>query len=125
MKLKREKIIVTIGAFDPIELPDINFLKQLKTKGDWLIVGVHSDIYLNKYEKGFIQNYDFRSTVVRELKCVDEVFVYNDSDGTACQLLKIIQMCYPYSDIFFVSKTGDKETSPEGKMKGIKFLSMK
>jgi hypothetical protein len=125
MKLKREKIIVTIGAFDPIELPDINFLKQLKTKGDWLIVGVHSDIYLSKYEKGFIQNYNSRSTIVRELKCVDEVFVYNDSDGTACQLLKIIQMCYPYSDIFFVSKTGDKETSPEGKMKGIKFLSMK
>jgi cytidyltransferase-like protein len=125
MKLKREKIIVTIGAFDPVELSDLNFLKRAKSKGDWLIVGVHSDIYLTKYEKSFIQNYNSRSEIVRELKCVDEVFMYNDSDGTACQLLKIVQMCYPYSDIFFVSKNGDKETSPEGKMKGIKFLTMK
>lgn len=125
MKLKKEKIIVTIGAFDPIELFDINFIKKLKTKGDWVIVGVHSDVYLSKYEKGFIQNYNSRSEIVRELKCVDEVLMYNDSDGTACQLLKIVQMCYPYADIIFVSRNGDKETSPEGKMKGIKFLSMK
>lgn len=125
MKTRKEKIVVTIGAFDPIELSDIEFLKRARRKGDWLIVGVHSDIYLSKYEKGFIQNYNSRSEIVKELKCVDEVFMYNDSDGTACQLLKIVQMCYPYSDIFFISKSGDKETSPEGKMKGIKFLLMK
>jgi cytidyltransferase-like protein len=125
MKLRKEKIIVTIGAFDPVELSDIQFLKKAKSKGDWLIVGVHSDIYLTKYEKGFIQNYSSRSEIVKHLKFVDEVFVYNDTDGTACQLIKIVQMCYPYSEIIFVSKNGDKETSPEGKMKGIKFLSMK
>lgn len=125
MKLKKDKIIVTIGTFDPVELSDINFLKRAKEKGDWLIVGVHSDIYLSKYEKGFIQNYNSRSEIVKELKCVDEVFSYNDSDGTACQLLKLVQICYPYADIIFVSKNIDKETSPEGKMKGIKFLLMK
>lgn len=125
MKLKKDKIIVTIGTFDPVELSDINFLKRAKEKGDWLIVGVHSDIYLSKYEKGFIQNYNSRSEIVKELKCVDEVFSYNDSDGTACQLLKLVQICYPYAEIIFVSKNIDKETSPEGKMKGIKFLLMK
>ena len=125
MKLRKEKIIVTIGAFDPLDISDIEFFKKLKIRGDWLIVGVHSDIYLAEYEKGFIQNYNTRSEIVRQLKCVDEVFMYNDTDGTACQLLKIVQICYPNSDIFFVSKSGDKETSPEGKMKGIKFLSMK
>lgn len=125
MKLRKEKIIVTIGAFDPIELTDIEFLKRARRKGDWLIVGVHSDIYLTKYEKGFLQNYNTRSEIVRNIKPVDEVFMYNDTDGTACQLLKIVQMCYPHSDIFFISRNGDKETSPEGKMKGIKFLLMK
>jgi len=79
MKLRKEKIIVTIGAFDPIELSDINFIKKAKSKGDWLIVGVHSDIYLTKYEKGFVQNYNSRSEIVRHLKFVDEVFMYNDT----------------------------------------------
>ena len=125
MKLKKDRIIVAIGSFDPIELVDISFLKRARAKGDWLIVGVHSDIYLAEYENGFVQSYDARCAIVSELKCVDEVFMYNDTDGTACQLLKIVQIAYTNAEIIFVSKNGDKETSPEGKMKGIKFLSMK
>jgi cytidyltransferase-like protein len=125
MKIKRDKIIVTIGEFDPIESEDIAFFKKAKLKGDWLIVGVHSDNYLKKYEKSLNKNYESRRSLITELKCVDEVFSYDDIDGTACQLLKIVQIVYPNSEIFFVTKNSDKETLPESKIKGIKFLTLK
>jgi len=125
MKIKRDKIIVTIGEFDPIESEDIAFFKKAKLKGDWLIVGVHSDNYLKKYEKSLNKNYESRRRLVTELKCVDEVFSYDDIDGTACQLLRIVQIVYPNSEIFFVTKNSDKETLPESKIKGIKFLTLK
>jgi cytidyltransferase-like protein len=125
MKIKRDKIIVTIGEFDPVESEDVLFFKKARLKGDWLIVGVHSDNYLKKYEKNLNKSYESRRSLIKELKCVDEVFTYDDIDGTACQLLKIVQMTYPNSEIYFVTKNNDKDELPESKIKGIKFLTLK
>jgi len=125
MKLRKEKIIVTTGSFDPPDSDDIEFLKAARKKGQWLIVGIHTDMYMMKNVGGFILNYDSRSTLMRNLKYVDEVFSYNDEDDTACQLLKIVQIIYPNSDIFYVCRDGDKDTLPEAKIRGIKFLTMK
>jgi bifunctional ADP-heptose synthase (sugar kinase/adenylyltransferase) len=44
---KREKIIVVCGGFDPLSIEDLYFLRACKRKGDWLIVGVHSDGYIS------------------------------------------------------------------------------
>jgi hypothetical protein len=52
------------------------------------------------------------------------VFSFNDSDGTVCQLLKIIKICYPYSDITYVSDM-DMHNMPETKIPGITFETMK
>lgn len=125
MKLKKEKIIVTTGSFDPPDSSDIEFLSTIRKKGHWLIVGVHSDMYMINHYGGFTLNYDNRSTIIRNLKCVDEVFSYADEDGTACQLLKLVQIVYPNSDIFYVCLDGVSDTLPEAKIKGIKFLTVK
>lgn len=125
MKLKKEKIIVVAGIFDALDLIDINFLKRARAKGDWLIVGVHSDIYTASQNNGFIHNYETRSAVIRELKCVDEVFTFNDGDGTIEQLLKLVQIAYATADIFFVAPYDEKDAAPELKLKGVKFIKMK
>lgn len=121
---KKEKIIITCGTFDPLTKEELTFLKKCKSKGDWLAVGIHSDWYMMWSQGGFVQNYDTRREIMQNIKIVDEIFSFNDSDGTVCQLLKIIKICYPEADITYVSNE-DMHNMPETKIKGITFETMK
>ena len=96
----KDRIVVVSGKFDPLNNHELKFLQKCKSKGDWLVVGVHSDWYLAWCDGGFVQNYESRRNIIKGLKTVDEVFSFNDSDGTVCQLLKIIKACYPDANNF-------------------------
>jgi glycerol-3-phosphate cytidylyltransferase-like family protein len=123
MRLK-DKIIIISGCFDPLSNDELLFLKRCHHRGDWLIVGVHSDWWMLYSQGGFVQNYDTRREIIKSLKYVDEVFSFNDSDGTVCQLLKLVKICYPHSDITYISQE-DMHNMPETKIKGITFETMK
>ena len=73
---------------------------------------------------GVVHSYTTRREIISNLKCVDEVFSFNDSDGTVCQLLKIVKICYPDSDITYVSRE-DMHNMPETKIRGINFETLK
>ena len=122
--LKKEKIIVTCGEFDPLDANEIRFLQRCKKKGDWLAVGIHSDWWMMYARGGFMQNYETRREIVSNLRCVDEIFLFNDSDGTVCQLLKLVKICYPDADITYVSDM-DMHNMPETKIRGITFETLK
>jgi glycerol-3-phosphate cytidylyltransferase-like family protein len=121
---EKDRIIIVCGEFDPITSEDLQFLKRSKRKGDWLAVGVHSDWWMMYARGGFVHNYETRRDIVSNLKCVDEVFTFNDSDGTVCQLLQIIKICYPHSNITYVSDM-DMHNMPETKIRGITFETIK
>jgi glycerol-3-phosphate cytidylyltransferase-like family protein len=121
---EKEKIIIVTGEFDPLDMESLRFLKKCKRKGDWLIVGVHSDWWMLYSVGGFVHNYETRREVLSNIKCVDEIFSFNDTDGTVCQLLKIVKICYPQSDITYVSNM-DMHNMPETKIKGITFETVK
>ena len=123
MRLK-DKIIIISGCFDPLSNDELLFLKRCHHRGDWLIVGVHSDWWMLYSQGGFVQNYETRREIIKSLKYVDEVFSFNDSDGTVCQLLKLVKICYPHSDITYISQE-DMHNMPETKIKGITFETMK
>jgi bifunctional ADP-heptose synthase (sugar kinase/adenylyltransferase) len=121
---EKQKIIVTCGSFDPLSIEELKLLKLCKSKGDWLAVGIHSDWYMLWAQGGFVQNYDTRREIIKSLKFVDEIFTFNDSDGTVCQLLKIVKICYPDANITYVSET-DMHNMPETKIRGITFETLK
>jgi cytidyltransferase-like protein len=121
---QKEKIIITCGTFDPLSLNELNYLKRCRQKGDWLVVGIHSDWWMQWAEGGFVQNYDTRREIVKSLNMVDEIFTFNDSDGTITQLLKLVKICYPHADITYVSNE-DMFNMPETKIRGITFETMK
>ena len=121
---KRDRLIVTCGSFDVLNRHDLAFLQKARSKGDWLIVGVHSDLWMTTFNGSYNQNHDTRIDLVSGLKSVDEVFRFNDHDGTACQLLKLVKICYPNALITFISDS-DMHDTPERKIKGIKFEVMK
>ena len=122
--IEKEKIVVTTGTYDPLSIEELNFLKRCKSKGDWLVVGVHSDWWMLWALGGYVQDYNSRREILKSLKFVDEIFSFNDSDGTVCQLLKIIKICYPNADITYISQE-DMHNMPETKIKGITFETMK
>jgi glycerol-3-phosphate cytidylyltransferase-like family protein len=120
----QEKIIITSGTFDPLTIEELNYLKKCKSRGHWLVVGIHSDWWMLWAEGGVVQGYDARREIVKSLSFVDEIFSFNDQDGTVCQLLKLVKYCYPYSDITYVSNE-DMHNMPETKIQGITFETMK
>jgi bifunctional ADP-heptose synthase (sugar kinase/adenylyltransferase) len=121
---KKEKLIVTSGEFDYLDYKTIQFLKACKAKGDWLIVGLHTDMYMEFCSGGYKHNYDERMSVLSNLTCVDEVFRFDDGDGTVCNLLKLVKYCYPLSEITYVSDL-DMKNMPETKIRGITFEQLK
>jgi bifunctional ADP-heptose synthase (sugar kinase/adenylyltransferase) len=124
MRYKRENIIVTSGEFDPLDGEGISFLKRCKSRGDWLAIGLHSDWWMKWAMGGVVQDYETRREILSSLKFVDEIFTFDDTDGTVCQLLKIVKYCYPGSNITYISQE-DMNDMPERKISGIKFEIMK
>ena len=120
----KDKIIIITGTFDPLSLEELNFIKRCHQRGDWLIVGVHTDWFMAWAQGGFVHNYDTRRDIIQSLKYVDEVMTFNDSDGTVCQLLKIAKICYPNADMTYISQE-DMHNMPETKIRGITFETMK
>jgi glycerol-3-phosphate cytidylyltransferase-like family protein len=86
---EKDRIIITSGTFDPLSIEELRFLKKCKARGDWLVVGVHSDWWMAWSEGGYVQDYAARREIVSNINCVDEIFSFNDSDGTIIQLLKL------------------------------------
>jgi cytidyltransferase-like protein len=121
--IKKDKLIVITGEFNTLTYSDIKYLKTCKSKGNWLIVGLNSDMFLNANRVGEITTFEKRKEILQSLSIVDEVFGYNDLDGTSCNLLKAIKFCYPMSDITFISDI-DMHNMPETKIRGITFETL-
>jgi glycerol-3-phosphate cytidylyltransferase-like family protein len=122
--MDKERIIVISGEFDPPSYNEFKLLKKCKSMCDWLVVGVHSDAYMKLLRNGYKNTLDQRKEVVESFPFVDEVFTFNDMDGTSCNLLKLIKMCYPMSNIIYVSQT-DMTNMPESRIRGITFETIK
>jgi glycerol-3-phosphate cytidylyltransferase-like family protein len=120
----RDRIIVTAGDFDPPNLESMRFLQQCKSRGDWLIVGLHSDMLIHLKKGSVFNNFNDRFEMLDSFKFVDEVFNFNDGDGTVCNLLKVVKLCYPQAVITFISDS-DMTDRPEKRIRGINFEVIK
>lgn len=117
---KRDRIVIAAGEFDPLTYQDFKFLQKCRMLGDWLIVGVYSDVATHMNTGKLNEECENRRTIIDNLKCVDETFRFNDADGTDCNLIKLIKLCYPNSEIIYVSHE-DMFSKPETKIRGITF----
>lgn len=81
MQFKRP-IIFTNGCFDIIHMGHIEYLKQAKSLGKTLIVGLNSDSSVKrlKGESRPINSEKSRKVVLESIKYVDGVFVFDDDD---------------------------------------------
>ena len=74
--MKKDKIVIITGTFDPLSADDLLYIKRCHHKGDWLVVGIHTDWWMQWTEGGFVQNYETRTNIIKAIKYVDEVFSF-------------------------------------------------
>lgn len=82
-------IVIVSGFFDPIGVQHIVLFEEAAKLGDHLIVGVNSDnCGLMKKKQPVFMPFEDRKKICESLYMVDEVVGFEDSDGSACQLIQ-------------------------------------
>jgi cytidyltransferase-like protein len=116
------KIVVVTGGFDPVHSGHIAYLNAAKELGDILWVGVNSDAWLERKKGRAFMPWVERAAIIQALTGVNYVDAFDDTDGSACDLLYSIKKQFPYAKIIFANG-GDRtqENIPEMSVEGIEF----
>lgn len=80
LKAQNKKIVFTNGVFDIIHRGHVEYLREAKSCGDVLIVGLNSDssVKMIKGDKRPIVTEENRAYVLANLKPVDYVIIFNE-----------------------------------------------
>lgn len=98
-----EKIVVCTGGFDPIHSGHIRYLQDAKKLGDKLIVGLNSDDWLSRKKGKAFLPFSERKCILENIRCVDEVLPFDDSNGSAVSLLEQLKQQNTTSTIIFAN----------------------
>lgn len=96
-------IVIVTGGFDPLHSGHIAYFKAANTLGDYLIVGINSDEWLIKKKGRAFMPWNERLCVINNLSMVDEVYTFDDQDGSARSLIRQVRAHYPNSKIIFAN----------------------
>ena len=116
------KIVLVTGGFDPIHSGHIAYFKAARTLGDMLIVGLNSDEWLERKKGRAFMPWNERLCIINNLAMVDEVYTFDDSDGSAVQFIHQVRAHYPDAELIFANG-GDRtqDNIPEMSVEGVEF----
>jgi D-beta-D-heptose 7-phosphate kinase/D-beta-D-heptose 1-phosphate adenosyltransferase len=97
------KIVCASGFFNPLHRGHVEYLEKAKSLGSYLVVIVNNDHQRELKGSKHFMDQEERSKIVAALRCVDEVIIARDIDGSVC---KTIEMMSPVPHIF--AKGGDR-----------------
>ena len=108
------KIVMATGGFDPVHSGHIAYFKAAKALGDVLIVGLNSDEWLERKKGRAFMPWNERLCIVNNLAVVDEVYTFDDEDGSARHFIQQVRAHYPTATLIFANG-GDrtKDNIPE------------
>ena len=89
IKNLKKKIVLCHGVFDLIHAGHLRYFKQAKKLGDFLIVSLTSDRYVNKGFNRPIFNQNLRAEVLESFEIIDAVYI-NDSP-TGVDVIKLVR----------------------------------
>ena len=106
-KMKKEKVVIVSGYFDPLHVGHLEYLQMASQLGDKLLVIVNNDEQA-KLKKGesFMSEKD-RMEIIYALECVDEVLISCDNDESVCKSIELAAQFKPMADLIF-AKGGDR-----------------
>jgi glycerol-3-phosphate cytidylyltransferase len=85
LKHQGKTIVTTNGCFDLLHTGHISYLTEAASFGDYLIVGINSDMSVQKLKGPGrpVQKENDRAFIIGSLKMVDFVFIFSESDPRA------------------------------------------
>jgi cytidyltransferase-like protein len=97
------KIVLVTGGFDPVHSGHIAYFKAARTLGDMLIVGLNSDDWLVRKKGAAFMPWNERLCIVNNLSMVDEVYTFDDADGSARHFIQQARAHYPNAELIFAN----------------------
>ena len=97
------KIVLITGGFDPLHSGHIAYFKAAKTLGDMLIVGLNSDDWLVRKKGAAFMPWNERLCIINNLSMVDEVYTFDDDDGSAKHFIQQARAHYPDAELIFAN----------------------
>ena len=98
------KVVLVTGGFDPLHSGHISYFKEAKKLGDKLVVGLNSDEWLTRKKGKPFMPIQERVEIIRNLKMVDDVLTWDDSDDSASgAIYKLIATSGYNKDIVFAN----------------------
>jgi len=109
-----KKIVIITGGFDPIHSGHVAYINAAKKLGDFLVVGINSDIWLKRKKGQEFMPWKERAAIIEAMHDVDQVISFDDSDGSATDAIHQVMLQYPYDEVIFANG-GDRtsENIPE------------
>lgn len=101
--MDNKTIVLVTGGFDPVHSGHIAYFKAAKTLGDMLIVGLNSDEWLERKKGRAFMPWNERLCIINNLSMVDEVFTFDDADGSARHLIQQVRAHYPNARLIFAN----------------------
>lgn len=97
------KIVLVTGGFDPLHSGHIAYFKAARALGDTLIVGLNSDEWLERKKGRAFMPWNERLCIINNLSMVDEVYTFDDEDGSARHFIQQVRAHYPTAELIFAN----------------------
>jgi D-beta-D-heptose 7-phosphate kinase/D-beta-D-heptose 1-phosphate adenosyltransferase len=95
--------VLISGGFDPLHSGHVSYINAAKKLGDSLIVAVNSDDWLVRKKGQAFLSFAERCEIIRNLREVDQVIGFDDTDGSATQAILKARLEYPADRIVFAN----------------------
>jgi len=111
-----KNVIIVSGGFDPVHKGHIRMFREAANLGHQVIIGLNSDEWLTRKKGKPFMKWEERAEILESCKFVDQVWLMDDSDDTASDIIRQVAKLYKGQDMnIYFANGGDrkKENVPE------------
>ena len=105
-----KNVIIVSGGFDPVHKGHIRMFREAANLGAQVIVGLNSDEWLTRKKGKPFMKWEERAEILESCKFVDQVWLMDDSDDTASDIIKQVANLYKNQDMnIYFANGGDRK----------------